>query len=245
MSMSDEVANVYAAPQAHFEQNADGNTSGLGNLYPVPPEIPGWSWGAFCLNWIWAGRNRVPFGLMAIIPFVGFFIAIVLGLKGREWAWQNRRWDSVEHFNRAQRRWSIWGICLLSIPLIGIMAAIAIPSYSNHTNRTVNFRAYMYAERAASHVGAYIVKNRRLPATLAAAGITEPVPADVRSIVLNQQTAQLEVTLDQTPLAGQVFYMAPSWDKDGYVVWRCLRGEMRQELLPTECRYSAADPFRL
>lgn len=243
--MSDEVGNVYAAPQAHFERDTSGNASGLGNLYPVPPEIPGWSWGAFTLNWIWAISNRTWIGLMALVPYVGFVFAIVLGIKGREWAWQNKRWDSIEHFNRVQRRWSIWGVCLLFIPVLGIVAAVAIPAYSSYTARKANFMTFMYAERTASHVGAYIVKNRRLPATLTEAGITEPVPAEVRGIVLNQRTAQLEITLDKKPFAGQAFYLAPSWDKDGYVVWRCLHGNVRQELLPRECRYSAADPFRL
>lgn len=243
--MSDEVANVYAAPQAHFEENATGNTSGLGKLYPVPPEIPGWSWGAFTLNWIWAASNRTWVGLFALAPYAGLIVAVILGVKGREWAWQNRRWESIEHFNRVQRRWSIWGICLLSIPVLGIVAALAIPAFSRHTARTVDFGTYMYTQRVASHVGAYIVRNQRLPATVADTGMTEPIPADVRSIVLNQQTAQLEITLNQGPNAGKTFYMAPSTDKDGYIVWRCLHGDVPQNLLPRECRFSAADPFSI
>ncbi|MYN00688.1 hypothetical protein GTP41_01105 [Pseudoduganella sp. DS3] len=49
----------------------------------------------------------------------------------------------------------------------------------------------------------------------------------MRSIAVNQQTAQLEITLDQPPFAGQTFYMAPAWDKDGYIVWRCLHGDIQ------------------
>ncbi|SFG35404.1 hypothetical protein SAMN05518865_11151 [Duganella sp. CF458] len=243
--MSDEVANVYAAPQAHFEALANGNSSGLGNMYPVPAEVPGWSWGAFTLNWIWAIGNRTWFGLMALIPYVGLIIAIVLGVKGREWAWQNKRWDSVEHFNRVQRRWSIWGLCLMIIPLLGIAAAVAIPAYSDHVSRKANFMVYMHAKRVASHVGAFVVNNRRLPTSLADAGVTEPLPAGVRSIELNQGSAQLEITLDGPPVAGATFYLAPSVDKEGYVNWRCMHGEVPRSLLPQDCRYSAADPFRI
>lgn len=243
--MPDEVANVYAAPQAHIEERTDGNTSGLGDLYPVPPEIPGWSWGAFALNWIWAGRNRVWFGLMALIPYVGLIIAIVLGVKGREWAWQKRRWDSIEHFNRVQRRWSIWGVCLMIIPVLGIVAAVAIPAYSDRVTHKAHFMVYMHAKRVASHVGAFIVKNQRLPASVAEAGVTEPLPAGVRSIELNQETAQLEMTLDGPPVAGKAFYLAPSVDKEGYVNWRCLHGDVPASLLPQDCRYSAADPLSI
>ena len=52
----------------------------------------------------------------------------MLGIKGREWAWQNKRWDSLEHFNRVQKKWSVWGaILILGAAGIGILAAILIP----------------------------------------------------------------------------------------------------------------------
>ena len=47
----------------------------------------------------------------------------VLGAKGREWAWKNKKWDSVEHFNRVQRKWSLWGIWLV---VIGFVLALLV-----------------------------------------------------------------------------------------------------------------------
>ena len=73
----------------------------------VPEGVKGWSWGAFFLNWIWAIGNKTWIGLLCLVPIVGFVMAFVLGFKGREWAWKNARWDSLEHFNRVQRLWSI------------------------------------------------------------------------------------------------------------------------------------------
>ena len=82
-----------------------------GTAGEVPPAgVRGWSWGAFLLNWIWAIGNRTFIGLFALIPWVGFGVALWLGIKGREMAWKNARWDSVEHFNRVQRQWSQWAI---------------------------------------------------------------------------------------------------------------------------------------
>ena len=40
-------------------------------------------------------------------------MVIILGIKGREWAWQAKKWDSVEHFNEVQKKWSIAGVVLL------------------------------------------------------------------------------------------------------------------------------------
>ena len=78
----------------------------------IPQEIRGWNWGAFLLNWIWGVGNNTYIALLTLIPFVGLFMIFVLGAKGNRWAWQNGRWDSVEHFKRVQRRWAIAGLVI-------------------------------------------------------------------------------------------------------------------------------------
>lgn len=100
---------------------------------PLPDGIKGWSWGAFLLSWLWAIFNRTWWGLLAFIPYVGLIVALWLGFKGREMAWRNCSWDSVEHFNRVQKKWSQWGVILVfGSMLIGIIAAIAIPAYQTY-----------------------------------------------------------------------------------------------------------------
>lgn len=92
----------------------------------IPPGIAGWSWGAFLWNWIWAIFNNTWIGLLALVPGVNLIMIFVLGAKGREWAWKNKQWDSVEHFNRVQRKWSLWGIWLVLGSLaLGILLMIA------------------------------------------------------------------------------------------------------------------------
>jgi len=101
------------------------NNSGKGKGFPLPEGVAGWSWGAFLLSWIWAIGNKTWIGLLALVPYVGIVITIYLGFKGREWAWQNKRWDSVEHFQRVQQRWSFWGVTIVLTALIlGIGLAI-------------------------------------------------------------------------------------------------------------------------
>jgi len=94
---------------------APENTSGQGELAIVPQEIKGWSWAGFGLTWIWGVFNGVLISLLCLIPFFAFIWAIVLGVKGREWAWRNKKWDSVEHFKNTQRPWDIAGIVLFAI----------------------------------------------------------------------------------------------------------------------------------
>lgn len=108
------------------------NTSGQGKAAVVPPEIDKWNWGAFLLNWIWGLGNSTYLALLVFIPVVGFIFAFILGAKGSAWAWQNKQWDSVEHFQRVQKSWTKWGVIILlvgvglgilSVVLGGIMAA--------------------------------------------------------------------------------------------------------------------------
>lgn len=100
--------------------SGEENTSGMGRNAVIPPEIRGWSWGAFLLAPVWGIGNGVYFALFTLLLPIAIVIMLVLGFKGREWAWRNKYWSSVEHFNRVQRRWTIAGIILwaLSFPLV-------------------------------------------------------------------------------------------------------------------------------
>ena len=123
------MADNYTPPVASL-QMASENNSGQGKVDDLPEGIKGFSWGAFLLSWIWAIGNSTWIGLLALVPYVGFIVSIYLGFKGREMAWQNKRWDSVEHFQRVQKQWSFWGVLIIGgIFLLGIVAAIAIPAY--------------------------------------------------------------------------------------------------------------------
>jgi len=129
------MENIYKTPTSTLEVDADNN-SGM-RQETFPPGVKGWSWGAFLLNWIWAIGNQTWIGLLSLIPYVGIVMSVMLGIKGREWAWKNKRWDSVEHFNKVQRRWTIWALVLIFVPLVlGILAAILIPAYQDYVSQS-------------------------------------------------------------------------------------------------------------
>lgn len=106
------------------------NTSGQGKAAVLPEGVKGWSWGAFFWTWIWGLFNKTYISLIALIPIpiVTPPIMILLGIKGREWAWRNKKWDSLEHFNRVQRKWSLAALFVfVGVALLGILAAVLIP----------------------------------------------------------------------------------------------------------------------
>ena len=94
------------------------------NNLAIPAGVAGWSWGAFVFGWFWAVCNKTWIGLLALVPGIGFIMHMVLGFKGREWAWQNDHWDSVEHFQKVQRRWSILAIALILFIIVFLYAMV-------------------------------------------------------------------------------------------------------------------------
>ncbi len=110
------------------------NNSGQGKGTVVPVGVKGYNWGAFTLSWIWGIGNStwITFTmfvacLVAIVPIVGWLVPLGLciwfGLKGNEWAWQNKKWDSLEHFHKVQKTWATVGLILF---LLNIALSVVI-----------------------------------------------------------------------------------------------------------------------
>lgn len=116
-----------------------------------PLDLSKWSWGAFVLSWIWGFFNGcwwmflVKMGTFLLsmllwwVPFAAIFISIIdigvsvlFGVKGTEWAWNNRSWSSISNFKQTQDTWNkvgltlfIFGIVILVTAIIFSLAAIS------------------------------------------------------------------------------------------------------------------------
>jgi len=179
------AAAVLAAPAVRLDKPSPRGASG-----DIPDGVKGWSWGAFFLNWIWAIGNRSWIGLLALVPYVGWLMVFWLGFKGREMAWKNNQWDSLEHFNRVQRKWSQWGVgIMLTALIVGILGAIAAPAYQDYTTREQDVqRAADQAAESAPLAGGIVVDSNadNLPTSLrTVAGLLErKTGADGKSALL-------------------------------------------------------------
>lgn len=206
----------------------------------LPPGVAGWSWGAFLWNWVWAIGNKTWIGLLCLIPFVGFFMAFVLGFKGREWAWKNKEWRDLAHFNRVQRLWSLWGlIIILGFVGIGILAAVALPAYQDYVGRAVvadaqgKLVACKTAEEQAFHSTGHF-SNDNLYMTCA---------SNLSSKLLGYGKATgpraIEITMFLNhpsigPAAVSLFGEAGA---DGQLKWNCVSPDIPQKFLGSNCTY--------
>ena len=126
--------------QSNAQQNVNSllnveNNSGQGKMAILPPQLYGWNWGAFFLNWIWGIGNNTFIALLCLLPLVNIVMIFVLGAKGNEWAWQNKRWQNIGHFKRVQKLWAIWGFVLFAVGIIfSVLVVIATLAASNNYN---------------------------------------------------------------------------------------------------------------
>jgi heme/copper-type cytochrome/quinol oxidase subunit 2 len=112
------------------------------NSNKLPENGRGLCWGAFFLTFIWGIFNRVWISLLIFIPIVNIVMSFVLLFKGREWAWEKGKWQSVEHFNKVQRYWSIAGFIIVGGSFIlGVAATIMIPYFSTFQKKAMRSQA--------------------------------------------------------------------------------------------------------
>lgn len=98
------------------------------------PFLKKWNWGAFLLHWIWAFGHGLPvwgiIGLVAMfVPFLGSLallgIAIYLGIKGNELAWQTGRYLSFEVLKETEKKWTKWAVIIFIIGIVlGVLLAV-------------------------------------------------------------------------------------------------------------------------
>lgn len=81
----------------------------------LPEDMKGWNWGAFFLNGIWGLGNKTYIALLGFVPVINVPVMIYLGLKGNELAWDNKDWNSIEHFQSVQKKWNIAGLVAFAI----------------------------------------------------------------------------------------------------------------------------------
>lgn len=206
----------------------------------IPEGVKGWSWGAFLLSWIWAIGNRTWIGLLAIIPYVGLIVAIYLGIKGRELAWKNKQWDSLEHFNRVQKRWSIWSlIIIVGFCGLGILAAITIPAYQTYTAKAQMAQVAQFGQGATLAVTSYYDEHKKIPNSLADAGFTTPAPNSIQDVIVKPENGLIIMTMAKAPLVGKSLIFVPEEDANKQLTWSCISQDIPSTYLPKHCKYQS------
>jgi hypothetical protein len=110
----------YAPPQQYgYQGPREGNFSGMGPGYPYPPEARGWTFGGFVPYGIYAFvHGNVLLGIVSI--FFWPIGQIIVCAMGRQMAWENRRFETVQQFYETMRTWNLIGLIFGILQVSGI-----------------------------------------------------------------------------------------------------------------------------
>src|SRR5688572_16634359 len=117
---------------------------------------------------------------------------------------------------------------MIVVAIIGILAAIAIPAYLNYTTRAQVTEGLTLVSGMKAAVGESFAVTGKMPSSLAALGVEEPVGKYVESVALSAEGA-LVITYggesnERLKAAGaNVLVLAPGVTNAGGLVWQCGR----------------------
>ena len=131
---------------------------------------------------------------------------------------------------------------MIVVAIIGILAAIAIPAYSDYTARAKITEAVGALASAKTSVSEYFTSQGKMPTNATQAGINEaPAGTYVASVGYTRTSdtvSKITATLQGTGSAadGTTIVLQGTGDAAKGVAWACTGGTAAAKFLPANCR---------
>jgi Zn-dependent protease with chaperone function/Tfp pilus assembly major pilin PilA len=123
------------------------------------------------------------------------------------------------------------------VALAGVLAAVAMPAYSDYTARTRMAQVVAVGHGATAAVERYFYANGRGPATLAQAGYAMDDPSHVvQEATVDAGNGMVRVFPADPGYRGKAIAFTPRVDENKRVVWQCGSEEIPARVLPPDCR---------
>jgi Zn-dependent protease with chaperone function/type II secretory pathway pseudopilin PulG len=123
---------------------------------------------------------------------------------------------------------------LVTVAIIGILAAVAIPAYQDYTTRAKLSEALFDADRAGAALADYYYRTGKVPPNLGATGFA--ASSKWVTAITSSEKGAIRIELGFSPLQGKSFSLVPSLDSNKKIVWRCAAGDVEPRYLPQRCR---------
>lgn len=90
----------------------------------LPKELQKFNYAAFFFTFVWSCAHKCYWPLIVLIPFLGILIlpiiAIYLGFKGNQIAWENFNGTNIEEFKKQESKWNIY------VWIFGVIIVLAV-----------------------------------------------------------------------------------------------------------------------
>ena len=130
---------------------------------------------------------------------------------------------------------------MIVVAVIGILASIAIPAYSDYTRRTYLADALVVAAGVRVSVEEYKASMGVWPASNASAGLASPTAywgAAIEQLTLESSGSivLIKVQLNQKVSSGAYVWLEPQENVSGAFAWKCHGDATINRLMPSNCR---------
>ena len=127
----------------HCGENLQNNSSNneITTSTELPSEAKKYNWGPLFTGFIWGFFNGMPKNILitlvvlfmcSFIPTLGIVASLVntciliwAGTKGNQWAWCHKNWNTVEEFNKHQKKWVLYPFIIYLILTVLTIVVVA------------------------------------------------------------------------------------------------------------------------
>jgi len=122
---------------------------------------------------------------------------------------------------------------MIVVAIIGILAAVAIPAYSDYTNRAKVTELVGIGAACKTSISEYFQSQGTLPTDIGAAGCSDSSSKYVTSLAV--ANGVITVASAITAATGN-YVLTPSTTASGTLDWTCTASTIAKKFLPANCR---------
>lgn len=123
---------------------------------------------------------------------------------------------------------------MIAVAIIGILAAIAVPAYSNYTTRARVSESLALADSAKTAVAEYYQSNGTLPTSNTQAGLTSTIQGSNTSAVNVTTGGQVVATTSIGGITNFSLSLSPAVS-NGSITWTCYVASASGQYAPSSC----------
>lgn len=124
---------------------------------------------------------------------------------------------------------------MIVVAVIGILAAIAVPSYMGYVSRAQVDQAWQVGQDAQQKLEDYIIEHGELPANLEQIGFKVGDRRIMATYSMNNEGAIVITFTGAAPIAGKTLLIQPYIENER-LYWHCQEGTLGNQQRPQECR---------